>query len=224
VHNICLRYFEKNGKDLFKEGKSNRWIFKAVRNEFFYSLYASDRFEDLFRPVVNEVTGETIQQEFLLDSSPSIVDNLIYNELDKFIKRKIESCIKQKSENSNACKFDKQLNIMLTVYEMIKFGYSNIDIAKQLGISEQSASYYKKQIKDSIKYMSLNNPFHADNTVIKKSITQQTWEEKPQEDRDKYAQHDENEYYKLYKHIETGDGLLVKLRQGKINYYLQNGE
>lgn len=226
VHNIWLRYFENTGKNLFNEDVPNNYIRVAIRNEFLNSLYMRDRFFGLFSKIPKYedkdiIWGSRLNLEEYTIEEPSIVNNMIYNEVDGFIKEKIKRYALIKSQNSNASNYDKTVKLTLDIYERLKMGYRNKDIAKELGISDVSVANYKKEIIKSIKYMALHNPFRGSRTQVKKSISQDTWDAKPKQEKQEWKMEDANEYYKLYVNSD-GEGLLIKLRQPKINPYLQN--
>ncbi|HRN71430.1 MAG TPA: hypothetical protein PLS49_09725, partial [Candidatus Woesebacteria bacterium] len=124
---------------------------------------------------------EMIRVELI--EEPSVINNIIYNELDCFIKAKIQQYALVKSENSNASNYEKTLQLTLEVYERIKMSYRNIDISEELGISDQSVRHYRKEIIKSIKYMALHNPFVGNKIQVKKSISQDTWDAKLKENK-----------------------------------------
>lgn len=64
-----------------------------------------------------------------------------------------------------------------------------------------------------------NNPINGNKLKITKQISLSTWEKKI--DQDDYDYEDGNEFYELYKHKESKDGLLVKLPTAKQNPYIK---
>lgn len=63
------------------------------------------------------------------------------------------------------------------------------------------------------------NPFAGSKLAVTKVVTLKAWEDRV--DRDDFEPDDENEYYALKKHKESGEGLLVRFPPKKVNPYLQ---
>ncbi len=199
VHNIWLRYFERHGKDLFKEKWSNRQIYVIVKNEWINSIRIEFK--------------STTDFDFY-DNRPSIVDHLIYADLDKWIKQKLTLHVKSKCENSKSYNLSKQTELLLHVYELLKFSYTTNEIAEATGIKPQNVSYYKKQIKEALMQDLVNSPFNGSRLKVKR-ITQTEYTKHPEKyedyeynvDRDS----DENEFFKQLSHKTENHGLLVVL-------------
>jgi hypothetical protein len=86
--------------------------------------------------------------------------------------------------------------------------------------NEPISKYFNKKsghIK-AVRYMTLNNPFSGNKLPIKKVITETQWESR--EDREDFKLDDHNEYYKLWVHNESNEGLLVRLKQPKEAFYI----
>lgn len=211
VHTAWLRYFEKTGKDLFDERRSNRWIYQVVKHEFINSLRTqTQKWSNI---IAHETTDLTVfGEEYIADNSPSIVESLIHQDIDRFIKEKIKRYLFGLNKSRD---FELRLSKVLHTYELMKLGYTIPQIAYEVEISTATVVLYKRYIRQSLSHMSLVNPFNGDKTIIKKSISERTWKEKTKEEKKEYSLHDFNEHYNLYVNNETGDGLLVKLKEEK---------
>jgi hypothetical protein len=232
VHNIWLRYFVKHGKDLFREASSNRWIYVAVKNEFINSMYGTDRFESILRPQVDDVTDNVYEAEFIPSDIPSALEITIYNDLDKFIKSHIKEWVSSRNKLKKPTAFTKLsggqvVERHLSVYELLKFGCTPTEIGQELNIF--GVKKYIDNIKEAIHSMGYSNPFNGSHTKVTKAISQNTWQTSKKGsvnryDKSEYELEDYNEFYELYVHRESGEGLLVKLPDQDINPYIKNAE
>jgi hypothetical protein len=230
IHNIWLRYWEKHGLDIFKGKWSNRQIFKMVQNEFLNSLYKSDKFDDVIETDLE--TGDT--KEYIPSDEPNAMDHMIYADLDKFIKEKIVKFAQRRAlvKKGNV---DSKINNLLTVYEFLKMGhhiyegtnhFRNKDLAKMVGkngVGAKQLSIFKKQIKEAILMgIEQGNPFAGSKVKVSRKITLKEWNEefKPAH----YEQDDENEWYQLMVHKNTGEGLLIRLPGDSENKYIRKYE
>jgi hypothetical protein len=67
--------------------------------------------------------------------------------------------------------------------------------------------------------MQHNNPINGSRLKISRQLSLSSWEKK--EDKDDYEYEDGNEFYSLYQHKESKEGLLVKLPTAKTNPYIK---
>ena len=207
VHNVWLRYFDKTGKDLFKEKLSKRWIFKVIRNEFINSLYGQDRFDPILK-----VSEDGDEEEFILDTAPSIEENMIYCDLADFVKGKIRRFLEVEVLHlGNHWTLEERYKLFIDIFEMMRFNYTNREIAEQLNITDQQVGTYRKQIVKAITFVGFTNPFNGSALKVARILTLPQW--KRRLDGKKFEMEDSNESFELYKHKETGEGFLVKLNK-----------
>lgn len=208
VHDAWIYYTDKTGEDLFVIDlkKESSFLYTIVKKAFYRWYYHERRGEKYRYEGIENISGGFDDSHEILIAK-EVYENF-YNRLLAITEENEHIHYRNKSGRE----------LPLEIFKLAANGYDNVGIAKQLGISKQLVGQYIKKIRD----MGLNNPFHGDKTIIKKSIAQNTWEEKETNEKDKYDLHDCNEYYELYVEKESGDGLLVKLKQEKINRYLQS--
>jgi len=101
----------------------------------------------------------------------------------------------------------------IQILELRLQGYTNADIAKILNITKTGVACYTKNLD------MLTNPINGSKLKITKQISLSSWEKKS--DQEDYKWEDGNEFYELYKHIESKEGLLVKLPAAKVNPYIK---
>jgi DNA-directed RNA polymerase specialized sigma24 family protein len=97
-------------------------------------------------------------------------------------------------------------------------GYKGDEIAEELCISKSAVAHIRKQIKDLLQKM-ISNPIRTSTLKIVTKISEGTWEKRT--DHDDFELDDYNEFYQIYKHKESGEGWLVKLKEEKINPYIK---
>ena len=102
----------------------------------------------------------------------------------------------------------------IEILELRLHGYCNAEIAKILNITKTAVAHYTKNLE------MIANPFNAHKLIIKKSITEAQWLKRI--DQEDFQEEDYNEFYKLYSHKESGEGLLVKLPVEKENPYIRS--
>lgn len=151
-------------------------------------------------------------EEYIADNEPSIVEHLVYQDIDRFVKEKIKRYLFSLNKLRD---FELRAEKVLHTYELMKLGFTIPQMAEEVGVSTATIILYKRHIRQSLSHMSLVNPFNGDKTIIKKSISERTWKDKTKEEKQEYSLHDFNEHYNLYVSKETGDGLLVKLKEEK---------
>lgn len=213
VHSLWLRYFNKTGEDMLKLKTSNRWLYKCIRNEYFNQYNKYKKYDE-------------IDLEFHLHNNNVILD-IEAEEKNIEIKREIYNIVKQKEANAKKKKnksydIEKQYAVFLKIYHFITLEYKNKDIAIELGMSEQLVGYYKNQIINHLEIHMANawrNPFAGSKLQVTRRVSKKTWEEKV--DHSEYEYDDANEYYELFRHIESGEGLLVRLPEQKTNPYIK---
>lgn len=210
VHSLWLRYKNTYEKDLLIEKLSNRFLYKMIRNEYFNQFNRSNRYVEInYDTHLHELDPLAMLEA--KEANQHMIDRIIKLVLDK-------------KKRSKSYDLEKQLEIFLGVYELMKLGYGNKEISLILDVSEQVILYYRKQIQG----MALHNPFNGSKTKITRTITRATWnmvvtrrisgkkKKVSKYDHSEYEQEDYNEYYELWVNKESGDGLLVKLPEPKL--------
>ncbi len=190
---------EKTGLDLFEVPLKdfNGYLYTVIKKAF-YRWYYKERKGEKY------LYFSTDQLESNLDSPEEAV---FAQDLYEILLKKI-----QKSESKNNNTNEGRL---AEVFKLRAFGYTQTDIADELNIDKQLSHYYNKKIN-----LVLTNPFNGSRLKITKQISLNTWEKKI--DQDDYEMDDENEFYRVYRHKESKDGLLVKLPSTKTNPYISN--
>jgi predicted transcriptional regulator len=225
VHDLYLRYFLRHGRNIFEEKFSNRQIWIAVRNQYLNMVRTKNRYIETITKESDDPDSELVD---FFDELPSedvqVVEIMIAAELDAMFREQLLSAVVSHKRHESLLISDKNIergHNILEVYKLMTLNYRNIEIAQELGISEQVVGNYKKQIIGNM----AKNPFNGDKTKVRGVITQKVWRTRKNKDRRKqYELVDLNEYYELYKHKETGVGLLVRLeiKDGPNPYLLKN--
>jgi hypothetical protein len=232
VHDIYLRYMLRHGRNIFEEKFSNRRIFLIVKNQFINSLHGSWR---MVSRISASEAGEEGKRAYdpddddagmipavdvLLSTDPDAVDEMLAKELDAMFQDQLLRAVVKRGKRETLLVSDKdnRKDVILDVYKLMALNFKNVEIAQELGVSEQLVGYYKTQIRGNM----AKNPFNGDKTVVRGVITKKVWRTRKNKDRrERYELIDYNEYYELYRHKETGVGLLVKIEHKEtINPYL----
>lgn len=210
VHSLWLKYMDKTGLNLLEQQYSNRWLYKSVRNEYFNQYKRLSRYTEMdlethlhINNVVNDIEGEERDKQF-----KATIFNLLQSKH-----------LNSQSKRNKTYDIEKQYRVFISIYELMKLEYSTKDISKSLEISEQLVSYYKKQIQSCLKMADLRNPFNGSKLKVTRRVSLKTWQEKI--DHSDYDLEDENEYYAIYKHKESEEGLLIRLPDQKVNPYIK---
>lgn len=101
----------------------------------------------------------------------------------------------------------------IEILELKLAGYGENEISRLLGITNPAVCRYTKNLE------MLTNPINGSRLKITKQISLGTWEKRT--DQEDYVLEDYNEFYRLYQHKESKEGLLVKLPAGKHNQYIK---
>lgn len=87
------------------------------------------------------------------------------------------------------------------------------------GAAGGRAEYKYRHIK-KIEYMAYTNPFHGSKTIVKKRISQASWNKR--KDHDDFEFEIDNEQLQLWVHKEAGEGWLVVVSEPKgSEYYIK---
>lgn len=221
VHDAYVTWWDKYEKDLFDEHigtifltikytflaylKSNVWFFRGESQ----GPRKFERFEDIFNSGDEE--KKRLELELFNPNTPE--DEYIAAELLGEYMELIRSVPKDRAvftgnENTTKEILTKRLN-----------GYTNKEIAEELGISQSGVTYYLNKIKlnkfetRNKKKMVYTNPFRGSKTVVTKKMGEVAWGNR--DDHDTFQFEDSNEEYILYFHKESKEGLLVKISDPK---------
>lgn len=198
AHDAWIAYLERTGCDLFEVPVNHfeSYCARVIRNSF-YKWYR------------NEHTGGKyiyFTTDELQSGLASPEDILFGQDLYQILLNRIRDCEYEKPNHSNPERLE-------TIFRLSAQGYEQSAIAKKLEVSKTVVAYYNKKIK------MINNPLNGNKVQIKKSIGLYQWEKRT--DHEDYVLEDYNEFYRLYQHKESKEGLLVKLPAEKRNAYIK---
>jgi len=211
VHSLWLRYFNKTGEDILQLKTSNRWLYKCIRNEYFNQYNKYNRYEEIDLENYIHYNNVTLSLEA--------------EERDAQFKKDIYDLVQKEKDKAHKNMFGQfELYILIKIYRLLSLGYKVKEIAEEIGISQALTSYYKKKIINHLKINMANawrNPFNGSKLQVTRRVSLKTWEGRMKEEQKEFEEEDFNEYYRLLRHIESGEGLLVRLPEEKTNPYLK---
>lgn len=198
IHDVWLKHFEKTGENLFEKKRSH--VLVEMKRGFFADNIRENRYA---------WRGEFHWRSFLDITDP-------INDIGKAskIEEQIDTSIKINNIES------KLSDNLKPTYKAIIEGREADQIAIETGTSIRTIQRQIKKIKEiAVSKTNWTNPFNGSKLEVKKSISQSEWEKR--KDKDDFELYDYNEYYNLYEHKESKEGLLVKLPEEKTNRYIK---
>jgi len=191
VHDSWVYYFDKTKLDLFEVPLRdfNQYAYTVVKKSFYRWWY-----------------HERIGSRYAYFSPDELQSGLASPEEALFARDLYDVLLKKLKEQNIPVNSNSNTERLEHVFRLKSIGYTVRDIADELNISKQAVTHYNKK-------MSLINPFNGNKLKISRIVTKKTWDDK--DDQDDYERDDYNEYYELYKHKESGQGLLVRLGSDK---------
>jgi len=218
-HNAYLNYWRNHHADLFDQDIP--FIFRVVRNQ------GIDDWRKREQTNSRDYDPETyVPKEFIsLSVNPESIkfrDLARADEKQAAFKRAIlsrnnpyeEMVAKELLERCYQVMIQdkKTSELAVQILELKLAGYIETEIAKILGIDKSRVARFTKKLQ------MLNNPFNGSKVKITKHMSLSNWEKHGDED---YELEDYNEFYYLYKHKESGEGLLVKVPARRTNPYIK---
>lgn len=206
AHDAWISYMKSTGNDLFGitlDGY-NYYLSRIIRRSFLRWL----RREHIFSPTGGRYVYFGVDE---LESGIASPEEALFGQ-DLY-----ELLLTKLKENQATTGRPPSLSIE-EIFTLKASGYTQSDIALSLGVNKDVISKYNKK-------MSFTNPFNGSKLKISRIILKDTWNEK--DDQEDYEQEDYNEYYELYRHKESGQGLLVRLNSSvkpKRNSYVKSHE
>lgn len=198
VHDAFVDYALKNNKNLFDEPLA--LIFRVVRYRFYDFLKVKHGWNGKEK----NPTRSYIEYNDHLINRITPLDELEGIQLNE----QINSASTLIFTHTNS-----RPNLLNSILDLKKRGYMNKEISQVLSISPTLITYYLKRLMSYI-----NNPF-TDKKEKGRSISAHQWDKLS--DKEDYLLEEENEFYVLYRHKESGEGLLVKLPAQKMNPYIK---
>lgn len=197
VHDAWVYYMEKTGLDLFEVQVKDfdSYLYTVIKKAFYRWYYKERRGEKYLY-----FSTDTLQSAMDSPEEITFAHDLYAILLDR---------VKGMESNNNNTKTGR----LDEIFRLRSFGYTQQEVAEELGLSKQVINYYNNKIK------MLNNPINGSKLKITKQISLSTWQRKT--DREDYELDDHNEFYQVYQHKESKEGLLVRLPAAKTNPYIK---
>lgn len=191
VHNAFLYYYKKsNGGNLFEQVEP--YVMRCVRYMWKWK-YSNDTFNKQFIDFELSTNVTPLQ---LLESKEAV--DQIYERVKSY---------------PSTHPYSLKSSVLLEFLSFLERGYEVKEICVLMNISPQTASNYRKKLKQLI-LMQINNPFSGNLARPVKKISLKVYEEKY---KDEYVCDfnrewcDENETAKLVVHKEREEYILVKI-------------
>lgn len=197
VHDAWIYYTNKEGVDLFEIDLKNEssYLYTVVKNAF-YRWWYKERTGDKYQ----YLTADSLQSTL---AGP--VDILIAKDLYAQFYSKLFEATKETDKRHYRTPQSRELP--LSIFRLKAEGHTQKEIADELRVSKQVVNHYVKKIEQ----MASINPFNGSRVKVTRVIALSTWY--GLKDKSDYEENDSNEWYKLYTHAESKDGLLVKLKK-----------
>ena len=195
VHDGYLYYLDKEKEDLFEIEliNENSYLYTVIKKAFYrwnykertgekYIYWPTDDLNSKFDAPDEQLIGKDLYEIF-------------YNKL-------------YLATEPNEHRHLRDRKLPLEIFRLKAEGYTQTEIAEQLHISKQLVNQYNKKIEEM---NMVNNPFNGSKTVIKKQISEKTWNDR--KDHNEFDLEDESEYVQLWIHKESKEGWLVKINK-----------
>lgn len=202
LHDAYLAWWNKCERDLFDEHIGT--IIKTVK----YTFFAHLKNNVWFYNKVNQGQRKFVEFDENIFYATTPEDEYIATELLGEYMELINSVPKDRAvftgnEETTKEILTKRLN-----------GYTNKEIAEEMGISKALITYYLNRTKlsefETRNKKMINNPFNGSKTKVKKRLTEKQWEERT--DKDEFELESENEWDRLYVHKESKEGWIIKIK------------
>lgn len=195
THDAYIYYLEKEKEDLFEIELINEssYLYTIIKKAFYRWNY-------------KERTGEKyihFPTDVLSSKFDAPDEQLIGKDLYEVFYNKLYLAT-ELGEHRHLK--DRQLH--MNIFRLKADGYTQTQIAEQLQVSKQLVNQYNKKIEEM---NMVNNPFNGSRTIIKKQISEKSWNDR--KDRGEFDMEDENEHVQLFVHKESKEGWLVKIKE-----------
>lgn len=193
AHDAWIAYMKTTGNDLFAveiDGYSY-YLSTIIRRSFLRFLRKERLFDSKGERYIYFGNEE-------LQSNLAAPDEAIFaRDLYSILLKRIKDYSHKAHASPNQSRFEE-------IFHLKSEGYDQVSIAEKLEVNKSTVNHYTKK-------MSLVNPFNGNKLKITRTINKDTWDKKS--DKEDYERDDYNEYFELWKHKESGQGILVRLNK-----------
>jgi len=187
THDAWLLYYKKTKLDLFEVPVKNSYIYRTIKYAFYNWLKSTKKTDHKGQSYIY------FDAEDISSAIDSPEEAIFGKDMHEYFIKKINEDQRYKTNQNYKDVFGLKVD-----------GYTTDEIAHKLNIQKSLVSYYNKK-------MSLVNPFNGNKLKITRTINKDTWDKKS--DKDDYTRNDYNEWFELWEHNESHQGILVRLNK-----------